>query len=109
MINTGVSFPVYEPLTGWVQVFFPYLIDPRMDRGFGDRFDEAQEGQAKKQLRRNTGIANYLESYQKKVNVTNFEGGRDKGRRDWAPPQGTGHGIKLELFPPAMSSAPFKY
>ena len=22
-INTGTSFPVYEPLTGWVQVFFP--------------------------------------------------------------------------------------
>ena len=27
-INTGTSFPVYEPLTGWVQVFFPYLIKP---------------------------------------------------------------------------------
>ena len=26
--HTGHSFDVYEPLTGWVQVFFPYLIKP---------------------------------------------------------------------------------
>ena len=27
-INTGTSRPIYEPLNGWVQVFFPYLIAP---------------------------------------------------------------------------------
>jgi len=108
MINTGTSFPVYEPLTGWVQVFFPYLIDPRADRYRGD-FDEAEDGQAKKQLVRNTKIANYVESYQKKVNVGNFGQERRDKRPFQPPPEGTGQGVKLELFPPAMSSAPFTY
>ena len=27
-INVGTSYPIYEPLNGWVQVFFPYLIAP---------------------------------------------------------------------------------
>eukprot|EP00747_Dinoflagellata_sp_TGD_P162341 gnl/TRDRNA2_/TRDRNA2_179819_c0_seq1.p1 gnl/TRDRNA2_/TRDRNA2_179819_c0~~gnl/TRDRNA2_/TRDRNA2_179819_c0_seq1.p1 ORF type:complete len:423 (+),score=73.58 gnl/TRDRNA2_/TRDRNA2_179819_c0_seq1:51-1319(+) len=96
MINTGTSVPCFEPLTGWVQVFFPYLIDPRSDMS-----------SAKQQLARNTRIANYVESYQKKINVANFgKERRDNGR---SQAEGTGHGVKLELFPPAMSSAPFTY
>merc|ERR1712178_460752 len=55
MINTGTSFPVYEPLTGWVQVFFLYLTSPGVDHGFRD-FHEASGGAPKKQLRRNENI-----------------------------------------------------
>jgi hypothetical protein len=105
MINTGTSFPVYSPLTGWVQVFFPYLIQPGYDF---DEFSEAS-GAPKKKMRKNTGIANYMESYQKRVNVSNFGKGRDTHDRFGPPPEGVGMGVELEHFPPAMSSAPFIY
>jgi len=113
MINTGTSFPVYEPLTGWVQVFFPYLIDPcpsKQSFSCGD-FDVADEGIAKKALKRNELLANYVQSYQNKVNVDNFHkwAPKQKGFRLGPPPEGVGYGIKLEHFPPAMSSAPFLY
>lgn len=112
MINTGTSFPVYEPLTGWVQVFFPYLIDPcPSTRSFscGD-FDVADEGIAKKALKRNELLANYAQSYQNKVNVDNFHKWAPPKRFRFGPsPEGVGYGIKLEHFPPAMSSAPFLY
>jgi len=112
MINTGTSFPVYEPLTGWVQVFFPYLINPHPDFSYG-HYDVAEKGQAKKALRRNESLANYAASFSNKVNVTNFDKAiPSKGRGfrfDAQPPTGVGHGVKLELFPPAMSSAPFVY
>merc|ERR1711939_864483 len=52
-INTGSSFPRYEPLSGWVQVFFPYLIEP----GHGmDRFRETSNGEPKMQLRKNENL-----------------------------------------------------
>jgi len=110
MINTGTSFPKYEPLTGWVQVFFPYLIAPGRDDGFADPFEETQGGAPRKALARNTDIANYVESYQSKINVTNFGKERSSsGGRFQPPPQGVGYGVELECFPPAMSSAPFTY
>merc|ERR1711988_832927 len=114
-INTGTSFPHFEPLTGWVQVFFPYLIEPGMDHGF-KRFEEAEGGAAKRTLRRNTDLANYAESQRAQINVGNF--GEEppaksaKGKMDSrfrGPPRGTLQGVKLELFPPAMSNAPFLY
>merc|ERR1719321_2559782 len=99
MINTGTSFPVYEPLTGWVQVFFPYLIDPRPSRSsFADGdYDVAEEGNAKKALRRNEGLANYAESFQNKVNVSNFDKAKPKAKGPFdPPPAGIGQGIELE-------------
>jgi len=101
MINVGTSFPQYKPLTGWVQVFFPYLINPGRDSG--DRFTEAT-GPPKKALVRNEYIGKYMESFHKQVNVDNFP-----PQEGWAPPQGVGRGVDLKLFPPAMSSAPFTY
>lgn len=106
MINTGTSFPNYEPLTGWVQVFFPYLIKPGSDAGFGDRSKESGM-EPTKSLRRNENVENYVESYTNKVNVTNFE--KFKSTDRFSPPHGVRCGVKLELFPPAMSSAPFTY
>merc|ERR1712110_694203 len=73
-----------------------------------DRFAETQDA-PKKELKRNSEIANYVESYTKKTNVTNFGNDRKSVTRFQPPPQGVGRGIKLELFPPAMSSAPFTY
>jgi len=111
MINTGTSFPVYEPLTGWVQVFFPYLIDPsRGSFAVGD-YDVAEEGSAKKALKRNENLANYDKSYQNRVNVDNFQKSvpRSKGFSFEPRPAGVGYGVELKHFPPAMSSAPFLY
>merc|ERR1712194_192670 len=52
-------------------------------------------------------VENYVESYTNKVNVTNFE--KFKSTDRFSPPHGVRCGVKLELFPPAMSSAPFTY
>jgi hypothetical protein len=106
MINTGTSFPCYSPLTGWVQVFFPYLIDP--SSGGYDRFSEAK-GEPKKRMKKNTVIAEYMKSYKAGVNVENFGKDRDTTNRFSPPPEGVGRGVKLENFPPAMSNAPFTY
>mgnify|MGYP002845549692 CR=1 FL=1 len=118
-INTGTSFPCYEPLTGWIQAFFPYLNEVGYDYGFGDgdNFKETKGGVPKRRMSRNDGLANFQESFQKKVNLTNFNkpqdggSGKDDDRfsRFSPPPAGTRSGVKLELFPPAMSSAPFTY
>ena len=109
-INTGTSFPVYEPLTGWVQVFFPYLLAPGFDDGFGrgGGFDEAKDGVAKKKLRRNDALDHYAAGAASGTNVTNFA--KTVGNERFGPPpEGTKPGVKLELFPPGLSSAPFKY
>merc|ERR1712032_81109 len=60
---------------------------------------------------RNTQLATYLESYHNKINVTNFGANVKDNEPRWkrAAPAGTGRGVKLDLFPPAMSSAPFLY
>jgi len=109
MINTGTSFPHLEPLTGWVQVFFPYLIRPGLDEGFRGKFDEAR-GAPTKTLVRNPNLAGYLESYKSRVNVTNFDASR-KLAGPWGqePPEGVASGVNLELFPPGLSRAPFIY
>merc|ERR1712216_63877 len=106
MINTGTSFPEYTPLTGWVQVFFPYLIEPGYDDF--DRFAEA-EGSPKKKMMQNKNIASYMTSYESKVNATNF--GKDRNPNDMfgPPPEGVAYGVALKNFPPAMSNAPFTY
>lgn len=95
----GSSIPKMAPLTGWVQVFFPYLIQPGCDDGFGGSFEVAEEGKAKKKLTRNVNIAAYIHSMRARANLSNFIG----------EPEQTKLGVKLELFPPAMSTAPFKY
>merc|ERR1719454_1702240 len=112
MIDVGTSFPQYKPLTGWVQVFFPYLISPGHEF---DGFSEA-DGKPKKKLRRNSNLESYLESYRSTVNASNF--GQNSSDEvgvvslsfwDAPRPKGTGDGVDLELFPPGMSSAPFTY
>jgi len=112
-INTGTSFPNYTPLTGWVQVFFPYLIEPGRDEGFGRPADVAAAGAPKKAMRRNDAIANYAESIAHKVNLSNFEASKPKPvgnmRASFQPPIGTLRGVKLEHFPPGVASAPFVY
>eukprot|EP01043_Picozoa_sp_COSAG02_P046611 COSAG02_NODE_4377_length_5435_cov_3.316342_2_plen_433_part_00 len=118
-INTGTSFPCYEPLTGWIQAFFPYLNSSGRRRGLdrgsedGGHFKETEDGAPKRRMRRNDGLANYMESFQKQVNLANFnkpqEGDSSQEEDRYSPPAGTGYGVKLELFPPAMSSAPFTY
>ena len=90
---------------------FPYLNVPcRIDRG-----------DTKKNLARNEYIAGYVESFEHKVDIEKFT---EKQKRDrqakegkdlpfhmrWEEsPEHTSYGVKLEEFPPAMSSAPFLY
>ena len=114
-VNTGSSFPVYEPLTGWVNAFFPYLIQPECERRRRRSFDDSEEtadGKAKKSLNKNPYMSNYTVSVESKVNVENFNKGGTvfpDFRSPPNPPTGVKCGVKLELFPPAMSSAPFVY
>ena len=73
--------------------------------------ESAEAGsEPKKLLTRNTNLQDCVESYQKKVNAANF-GDRPRGpkQRFDPPPAGVKNGVKLEMFPPAMSSAPFTY
>jgi len=110
-INTGTSFPVYEPLTGWVQVFFPYLIKPGRRGGFDEAsggFDVAKDGVAKRKLMRNEYLDHYATGAASGVNVTNFKASLSDELHG-PPPRGTEAGVKLELFPPGLASAPFKY
>ena len=73
-------------------------------------------------LRKNTGLDNYLKSYHSKVSSAKLNGktfpppakkADDDGsygfRYRRSSPEGVDHGVKLENFPPAMSSAPFTY
>ena len=74
-------------------------------------------------LRKNTGLDNYLKSYHSKMSSSKLNGknfpppakkpdddGRGfRSRRRGRSPEGAGAGVKLENFPPAMSSAPFTY
>uniref|UniRef100_A0A7S1S275 Uncharacterized protein n=1 Tax=Alexandrium catenella TaxID=2925 RepID=A0A7S1S275_ALECA len=115
-INVGTSFPCFEPLTGWVQAFFPYLLEVVEDSGFGfgsggggeDAFRETDgAGTPKRKMRRNTLLGSYAASAAARVNLANAEFGG--GSMDARPPPGTERGVKIENFPPAMSSAPFTY
>ena len=110
-VNVGTSFPRYEPVTGWLQCFFPYLLAPGFDRGFGrgGGFDEAKDGVAKKKLQRNEALSHYAASAASGTNVTNFNKKKSDDSERGKPPEGTERGVKLELFPPGLSSAPFLY
>eukprot|EP00037_Helgoeca_nana_P032176 m.412558 g.412558 ORF g.412558 m.412558 type:complete len:431 (-) comp28878_c0_seq1:361-1653(-) len=106
-INVGTSMPNYKPLTGWVNVFFPYLNASGSDWDDCDPFAETEGGQAVKKLAKNDAIGGHSRSMATKTNVTNF--GDREAADEWAPPSGTEGGVKLEMFPPSMSSAPFVY
>lgn len=97
-----------KPLTGWIQAFFPYVMAPVQER-FGE---ETQNGKPKGWRQRNAAMASYVQSFEDRVNLENFgTGERDVPvcfRRPLRLPL-AGQGVKLERFPPAMSSAPVRY
>merc|ERR1711988_432404 len=53
-INTGLSFPCYEPLTGWIQAFFPYL--NAADTSAFNHFEETIESAPKRRMVRNSDL-----------------------------------------------------
>ena len=62
------------------QVFFPYLNatgfrqdDSDDDDDELDRFSQTKDGVAKKKLKKNEYLDNYVESFQKKVSTSTFE------------------------------------
>ena len=87
---------------GWVQVFFPYILEAHEERGgWGcGSFDEAANGKPKKSLTKNTSITAFMQSAASKTNAQNFKGGFERNE--------CGSGVKLERIPPGMSNAPFR-
>jgi hypothetical protein len=105
-INTGLSFSHYEPITGWIQVFYPYLTTGKYHY---DRFEEKTDDNSKMDLRKNSYLDNYLESFNKKVNAASFKQEENSPLYGRKEPYGTKAGVKLKYFPPSLSSAPFLY
>jgi len=89
-----------DPITGWLQVFFPYLNASGPMGGYG--FGGKEETKDRKLTANKDGIGQYWKSYKSGVTAATYERG---GIRD----TGCGWGIKLENIPPSLSSAPFKY
>ena len=107
----GASGMISAPITGWLQVFFPYL-NHAAAKGWGS-FEEAdaafvptKDGTPKRTMRRNGGLAEYQKSHQAGVGPSNWS--RDGGGFGGGG-NGCGSGVKLELIPPGLASAPFKY
>jgi len=87
----GGSGALGAPITGWFQVFFPYL----NGRIHGGRQLKVQE-----KMRQNTnGISQYWNSYKSEITIANFQ------KKGWE----CGYGIKIDDIPPSLSSAPFTY
>eukprot|EP00730_Choanoeca_flexa_P003754 TRINITY_DN11492_c6_g3_i1.p1 TRINITY_DN11492_c6_g3~~TRINITY_DN11492_c6_g3_i1.p1 ORF type:complete len:384 (+),score=111.88 TRINITY_DN11492_c6_g3_i1:67-1218(+) len=76
----GGSGMVTGPMTGWMQVFFPYL-----------------NNSGKSNAR---ALGAYKESYRAKINVTNWKGGFSNG---------IGSQVEMKSIPPSLSKAPFTY
>eukprot|EP00045_Choanoeca_perplexa_P015951 m.207940 g.207940 ORF g.207940 m.207940 type:complete len:382 (+) comp17125_c2_seq2:1449-2594(+) len=75
---SGASGMISGPMTGWLQVFFPYLNNSEKST---------------------YGLGAYKQSYKAKINVTNFEA------RGFS--NGCGSGIQMKNIPPSLSKAPF--
>jgi hypothetical protein len=82
----GGSGIVSGPITGWLQVFFPYI----NMRG--------------KVLTKNNELGAYRQAMAGEINVTKFY-----VANMFLGGNGCGTGIKLDNIPPGMSTAPFKY
>merc|ERR1719502_2360417 len=80
----GLSGLIDPPITGWLQVFFPYLADGH----------------------RSTGLKEYIKSYKNGVSLDNY---RASAKHFREPDKQCGNGTKLEDFPTGLSSAPFTY
>ena len=77
----GASGIIQAPITGWLQVFFPYLLGI--------------------ELYQNEYLNNYQKSYSNHNNVLNYDKNRRRNNCDY--------GIKLKNFPPSVSYIPFTY
>jgi len=89
------------PITGWLQVFFPYL-NKSSRRGFNEAADDGSDDGSKKQMQPNELLGSYTKSMYADVNPSNYIRGFGGG-------VGCNLGIKLGMIPPSLSSAPFTY
>jgi len=114
--NVGMSSSIWEPVTGWIQVFYPYLISPRST--FEHRHLEKKNGKVSTPLKKNSSLDHYLDSFKEQVDVVAFEKEVENLKKETSDrgiyekprvPRGTKKGVKLEEFPPSLSSAPFIY
>jgi len=97
---TGLSGMPGDPISGWLQVFFPYLNSAVSE---GDE-SNTKDLKTRRKLRDNKdGIGQYWKSYKSGVTAATYQ------KRGFGYDTGCGHGIKLENIPPSLSSAPFKY
>jgi hypothetical protein len=97
--TSGASGMPGDPVTGWLQAFFPYLNASGYE---GSR-------QTDMTLKRNTALANYQESMKNNVNLANKRFPDDGMRWRGVNYEGMKSGTKIELFPPSLSTAPVLY
>jgi len=92
------------PISGWLQVFFPYLNASGASsyRSFSSKDSKSKGAKIKRKLRQNSGIGQYWKSYKSGVTAATYE-------RNGFGDTGCGYGIELDDIPPSISSAPFKY
>jgi len=86
---SGLSGMPGDPITGWLQVFFPYLNNSGRNRGLGNY---------KESLLHGATVSKYNE----------WKTLRSRGRGDNENVH-VGYGVDLEDIPPSLSSAPFTY
>ena len=99
VISSGPSGMPGDPLSGWVQAFFPYL-NASAGRESESRlggFTPSEPQQRK--LERNSALANYMESIKNNVTLSNFD--------RWYSPIKSG--TKIEYIPPGLCKAPVTY
>lgn len=97
--TTGASAMPGEPVTGWLQAFFPYLN--------ASGYTGQQPSHTSHMLKKNTGLANYQESMKNNVNLANKKFGSAK--RCGTNYEGMKSSTPIELFPPSISTAPVNY
>jgi len=89
------------PISGWLQVFFPYLNASGASFGRKSKDGKIKDG-PKRSLRVNKGLDEYWKSYKSGITAATYQ-------RNGFGDTGCGFGVDLEDIPPSLSSAPFKY
>ena len=97
--SSGASGMPGDPVTGWLQAFFPYLN--------ASGFQGSPQRDTK--LKRNTTLANYQESMKTNTNLSNKKFPDNKVRGGGVNYEGMNRGTKIELFPPSLCTAPVLY
>ena len=86
-----------DPITGWLQVFFPYSNASSPRHGA-----KTKDGKAPRMTRNEDGLKQYRKAYKTRVTAATYK------RNGWQD-TGCGYGLELKNIPPGLCSAPFRY